>query len=700
MINSSNSRFGFVASLLFWSAQSSTALAQHTSFQSTPTTSGNTNYYAGGIIYDSNSDAFYTTGTTTSESSNGSCFLHKLSNDFSELTEEIVYNRSSNQQQLSGIPSAAHAIESCNLIAQQTSDDNNNLILGGSAEVTATKFTHGFLATVATGQEDFGTNILAKQAIIANTITYPVAMTTGNDDSSVYVVSMTSSVNTDATSDSVSWLSMTTGSILTKYGQKYAMSIEKYSTSPKGRYSLDWTHQHQAVSNRDAQQSENAYIGGTIVHDGYLYVAGTTRGSGNAFGIAAGHTENGFVTRFDLTTGNIAPMRFGGSVARVGNQFTNEVVTNICNDSSDATSFFIVGSKSDGEDNMIPFLTKMTANTLTPQWTRVLHTTVVFEDLRNLGKGNSAYALGCQVYDDVVYIAGTTSGGTVVNGAISTYGNGDVFVAQFDATSSQMNWIKQVGSAAKDEFGGLTVDGSGNAVLYGQTNGNLFRLKTLEEIETGTTDEFALILFKEDGSHKMPIDKPLVGASAGIEQMNDVVPNDVIPDQSIDETVSPVVLDNDEPDVPIEETSLKSSHIVGIVIGAVLLCCVCWCVFVCIKHRHETREKQRKMLTIFTYLQGFDVDDIDIRRSPAGGYHGTYLNNLAAGAAGYGGYNNDDDHFNGITSPRPNLIHASVANDYTFMSNRDISSGSDDDDVTDEEKSIESRESTDLSRLL
>ena len=33
----------------------------------------------------------------------------------------------------------------------------------------------------------------------------------------------------------------------------------------------------------------------------------------------------------------------------------------------------------------------------------------------------------------------------------------------------------------------------------------------------------------------------------------------------------------------------------------------------------------------FEYLQNFDVEDVDLRRSPTGGWHGTYLNKLAYG---------------------------------------------------------------------
>lgn len=36
-------------------------------------------------------------------------------------------------------------------------------------------------------------------------------------------------------------------------------------------------------------------------------------------------------------------------------------------------------------------------------------------------------------------------------------------------------------------------------------------------------------------------------------------------------------------------------------------------------------------MSIFAYLQQFDVEDIDLRKSPPGGWHGTYLHKLAYG---------------------------------------------------------------------
>merc|ERR1711992_134591 len=48
------------------------------------------------------------------------------------------------------------------------------------------------------------------------------------------------------------------------------------------------------------------------------------------------------------------------------------------------------------------------------------------------------------------------------------------------------------------------------------------------------------------------------------------------------------------------------------------------------KNKTKQEESTRKSC-IFSYLQQFDVEDIDLRRAPTGGWHGTYVNKLAYG---------------------------------------------------------------------
>merc|ERR1712238_217961 len=48
-------------------------------------------------------------------------------------------------------------------------------------------------------------------------------------------------------------------------------------------------------------------------------------------------------------------------------------------------------------------------------------------------------------------------------------------------------------------------------------------------------------------------------------------------------------------------------------------------------HRRRRRSEINKKKSIYTYLQQFSVEDTDLRKSPPGGWHGTYLNQLSHG---------------------------------------------------------------------
>merc|ERR1712176_1328520 len=67
--------------------------------------------------------------------------------------------------------------------------------------------------------------------------------------------------------------------------------------------------------------------------------------------------------------------------------------------------------------------------------------------------------------------------------------------------------------------------------------------------------------------------------------------------------------------------------IAGVVVSALVLMVSCGILYRRTRARHELAKQN----AIFTYLQQFSVEDIDLRKSPPGGWHGTYLNKLAHG---------------------------------------------------------------------
>ena len=44
-----------------------------------------------------------------------------------------------------------------------------------------------------------------------------------------------------------------------------------------------------------------------------------------------------------------------------------------------------------------------------------------------------------------------------------------------------------------------------------------------------------------------------------------------------------------------------------------------------VSRRRSRKQAESQKSSMFTYLQRFDVEDIDLRKSPPGGWHGTYL---------------------------------------------------------------------------
>jgi hypothetical protein len=103
------------------------------------------------------------------------------------------------------------------------------------------------------------------------------------------------------------------------------------------------------------------------------------------------------------------------------------------------------------------------------------------------------------------------------------------------------------------------------------------------------------------------------------------------------------------------------------------LCLLFCCCIICrgVRRRERDERDRFRMMDIFKYLTNFDVDDFDIRHSPTGGFHATYLNELSHGQnkADEAMTTSSNSHSeNSSDDMRSKLSHSSVANDYMFMS--------------------------------
>jgi hypothetical protein len=123
----------------------------------------------------------------------------------------------------------------------------------------------------------------------------------------------------------------------------------------------------------------------------------------------------------------------------------------------------------------------------------------------------------------------------------------------------------------------------------------------------------------------------------------------------VDDTLKPTIvvdvdmdLNNDDEDGPIDKTNMGADNFVNkpipieanepslstrdkimilVVFVSLLLCCACFCV----SRANRQKEIATERAHVFSYLQAFDVEDVDLRHSATGGWHGTYVNRLAHG---------------------------------------------------------------------
>jgi hypothetical protein len=97
----------------------------------------------------------------------------------------------------------------------------------------------------------------------------------------------------------------------------------------------------------------------------------------------------------------------------------------------------------------------------------------------------------------------------------------------------------------------------------------------------------------------------------------------------------------------------------------------------CSRRRHARNGVDAQKRSIFAYLQEFDVEDVDLRKSPPGGWHGTYLHKLAYGINKSDLYSSHHQHHHQHHQPTrmtigdieldPLTTHSSVARDSLFM---------------------------------
>jgi len=355
------------------------------------------------------------------------------------------------------------------------------------------------------------------------------------------------------------------------------------------------------------------------------------------------------------------------------------------------------------DESIMPFLRQVSfERNLGPIWTTQWAAMPNMEKSNKSSMPSSAYAMDCVVDEssNVVYVVGTVlKDAMMTQGDVEMINQGgdDIWVAKVDETTGNVYWLTQLGSFANENVarhGSIAFDGE-NVIIYGNTGGNLYRQRSGTEIKggEGKSDIFIMAL---NGITGAVTDNFYLGGTSSATVAGTVVgaPDSVIvpggeqdyTDSVAPPTTAPKPPNNESSPPPKKEATAMSSSTtkknkVGIafaVIFGIAAVLVLLALFSSRRLKKKSAESQKS--SIFACLQKFDVEDIDLRRSPPGGWHGTYMNKLAYGVnKADGGYH--DQEIGGLPESASSYedaplhstggsgTHSSVATDSLFVDN-------------------------------
>mmetsp|Transcript_9971 Transcript_9971/g.11375 ORF Transcript_9971/g.11375 Transcript_9971/m.11375 type:complete len:855 (+) Transcript_9971:261-2825(+) len=324
------------------------------------------------------------------------------------------------------------------------------------------------------------------------------------------------------------------------------------------------------------------------------------------------------------------------------------------------------------DESLMPFLRRVSfQKQLGPVWTTQWAAMPSKEAQRASGgpSKTNAYAMDC-VVDSVsknVYVVGTVlKGASMTQGDVEMVNQGgdDLWVAKVDGRTGNVHWMTQLGNygdEAPARHKSIALNTDGNLIIYGDTTSNLYRARSEDDTTTASnqgnedddespygygqtrdtvSDMFIMVVNGQTGAVD---DKYYMGgtSSASVTGSVDGVPRQTTPPRPPPTNDIPMKDENSvDPTMKeknastMNETKTKSSgkggigKIMGILFGILAVGFGLHALFL---YYQKKKQDDSQKSTIFQCLQKFDVEDIDLRRSPPGGWHGTYMNKLAYG---------------------------------------------------------------------
>ena len=486
--------------------------------------------YAGGMVYDAFTNGIYVTGSTYGSFSGPGIAAKKKSSCFfgiMALPKLIWQERETYGEE--------NAHEACNALSLTSYEGKSAAIVVGSTE------KDGLMTQLGSGAQDkqYGMVLdlesvnggfeLAGGALIDDSkVQFPIAVVAAASD--VWTVSMASQ-NTRVTADYETvknnfYPNWTTGGV-EKFGSRYSIVLEKRNMNRAGAASgvIQETLKRDWRKPFETADLESVYVSGLIING--VRSAGKLAGVNELIGVGStkSHTGgksgdmDGILFKVDPDTGSFAEGKNSRSVAYFSSsEAKDDWLLNVCEDPNEPLHFYVVGAtkgsldstidRAQGDETTHAIVSKIQVRDLTPLWTRQ------FQVSHNDGskKPAAAVALGCDVIkgEKLMYFAGNVENGAKLafEGRYVSAGGDDIFVGQLSTDNGDVKWLKQIGSAGDDRVargGGVKADSNGNAVVFGDSNGSLFRDRDQAEYKHQFSDVFAMVLNKENGRSQDPV---------------------------------------------------------------------------------------------------------------------------------------------------------------------------------------------------
>lgn len=213
------------------------------------------------------------------------------------------------------------------------------------------------------------------------------------------------------------------------------------------------------------------------------------------------------------------------------NQLPNYWIYGMCSNnnrssfaSSSSRHIYIVGSSDIKMNTMMrnkynvdntelhsAFIMKINIDTLDIVWYRQLHAYIDMKHNDNNNNKTSIHAISCAVTsnDLSIWVSGiVTNNGIIIGSHLQkSYGNNDIYITRYSNDDGTIEVLHQIGTIYNDEIaiygGGILIDQYNNAIISGNTYGNLYRKRTSSKIDNNG-DVFIMTCSYITGTIKIP----------------------------------------------------------------------------------------------------------------------------------------------------------------------------------------------------